>query len=73
MSSVNCFCLQADGTRYLLLLCQWGAYVIDRSYRIRRVQLRAPTVGKPHMHKQFGWGPHALSSRNTGITSKRCW
>jgi len=45
---------KADGTRYLLLLCQWGAYVIDRSYRIRRVQLRAPTVGKPHMHKQFG-------------------
>ncbi len=49
--------LQADGTRYLLLLCQWGGYVIDRSYRIRRVQLRAPATAAPHHHKLFGCGP----------------
>lgn len=49
--------LQADGTRYLLLLCQWGGYVIDRSYRIRRVQLRAPATSAPHPHKLFGCGP----------------
>lgn len=34
---------KADGTRYMLLLCHWGCYIIDRSFRIRRVQMRCPT------------------------------
>ena len=30
---------KADGTRYMLLLCTWGAYLIDRAYSVRRVQV----------------------------------
>lgn len=26
----------------MLLLCKWGVYVIDRSFRVRRVQMRCP-------------------------------
>jgi mRNA capping enzyme, catalytic domain len=36
---------KADGTRYMLLLCKWGVYVIDRSFRIRRVQMRCIVPG----------------------------
>ena len=32
---------KADGTRYMLLLCRWGAYLLDRSFAVRRVQVRA--------------------------------
>ena len=32
--------VQADGTRYLLLACKWGTYLMDRSFRVRRVQMR---------------------------------
>ena len=32
---------KADGTRYLLLLCRWGAYLLDRSFSVRRVQVPA--------------------------------
>ena len=32
---------KADGTRHLLLLCRWGAYLLDRSFAVRRVQARA--------------------------------
>ncbi|KAK9842283.1 hypothetical protein WJX81_004542 [Elliptochloris bilobata] len=41
---------KADGTRYMLLLCHWGVYIIDRSFQIRRVQMRFPgrsAKGKP--------------------------
>lgn len=31
---------KADGTRYMLLLCQWAVYLIDRSFAVRRVQVR---------------------------------
>jgi mRNA-capping enzyme len=31
---------KADGTRYMLLLCSWGTYLIDRAYSVRRVQVR---------------------------------
>ncbi|EIE27392.1 hypothetical protein COCSUDRAFT_34803 [Coccomyxa subellipsoidea C-169] len=39
---------KADGTRYMLLLCKWGVYLIDRSFNVRRVQMRFPVqlVGK---------------------------
>lgn len=36
---------KADGTRYMLLLCKWGVYVIDRSFRVRRVQMRCRVPG----------------------------
>lgn len=53
---------KADGTRYMLLLTQWGTYLIDRKFAVRRVQMRFRTpapeqprpgekpspVGKPH-------------------------
>ncbi len=32
---------KADGTRYMLLLCKWGVYLIDRSFNVRRVQVSA--------------------------------
>ena len=34
------FMLQADGTRYLLLICRWGCYFMDRAFKVRRMQLR---------------------------------
>ena len=33
---------KADGTRYLMVLCEWGTYLIDRSFSVRRVQMRFP-------------------------------
>lgn len=33
---------KADGTRYMLLILQYGTYIIDRSFRIRRLQMRFP-------------------------------
>ena len=30
---------KADGTRYMLLLCKWGTYLIDRSFSVRRIQV----------------------------------
>lgn len=33
---------KADGTRYMLLLCPDGAYLVDRSFKFRRVQMRFP-------------------------------
>lgn len=33
---------KADGTRYLLLAMCWGCYLIDRSFTVRRVNLRFP-------------------------------
>ena len=38
---------KADGTRYLLLLCMWGAYLVDRSFHVRRVQMRFPKSTSP--------------------------
>lgn len=32
--------MQADGTRYLMLACKWGVYLMDRTFRVRRVQMR---------------------------------
>lgn len=30
---------KADGTRYMLLLCKWGTYLLDRSFAVRRLQV----------------------------------
>lgn len=37
---------KADGTRYMLLLSKWGVYLIDRAFRVRRLQMRFPTPSK---------------------------
>ncbi|BDA47945.1 mRNA-capping enzyme [Coccomyxa sp. Obi] len=44
---------KADGTRYMMLLCRWGVYLIDRAFNVRRVQMRFPAalVGKDGMLK----------------------
>jgi mRNA capping enzyme, catalytic domain len=34
---------KADGTRYMMLLALGGVYLIDRAFRVRRVQMRFPT------------------------------
>jgi hypothetical protein len=31
---------KADGTRYMLLICKWSTYLLDRSFDVRRVQVR---------------------------------
>ena len=31
---------KADGTRYMLFVCKWGVYTIDRAFRVRRTQMR---------------------------------
>ena len=31
---------KADGTRYMLFICKWGVYTIDRAFRVRRTQMR---------------------------------
>ena len=31
---------KADGTRYMLFICSWGVYTIDRAFRVRRTQMR---------------------------------
>ena len=31
---------KADGTRYMLLIQRWGTYLVDRSFKVRRVQVR---------------------------------
>lgn len=33
---------KADGTRYMMLLCRWGVYLIDRAFNVRRVQVMLP-------------------------------
>ena len=42
--------MQADGTRYLLLACEWGAYLMDRTFRVRRVQMRFPHADMKTRH-----------------------
>jgi hypothetical protein len=44
---------KADGTRYMLLLTPWGVYMVDRAFRITRVQMRFPT--NPPKEKQQAW------------------
>ena len=41
---------KADGTRYMMLLCRWGVYLIDRAFNVRRVQVMLPrTSPSPHV------------------------
>jgi mRNA-capping enzyme len=35
---------KADGTRYMLLILREGAYLIDRNFVFRRVQVRFPVA-----------------------------
>lgn len=35
---------KADGTRYMLYIRPLGTYLIDRSFKVRRVQMRWPTA-----------------------------
>ena len=74
---------KADGTRYLLLLCRWGVYLLDRSFAVRRVQVPArcppPRLTRPLVAQNWptldasksvsGW-PVACPSI-TGVTTER--
>ena len=44
---------KADGTRYLLLLCMWGTYLVDRSFHVRRVQMRYPLNTEKGHHRSL--------------------
>lgn len=41
---------KADGTRYLLLAMRWGCFLIDRSFAVRRVELRFPRKDGKSLH-----------------------
>lgn len=36
---------KADGTRYMVLICSDGVFLIDRNFRFRRIQMRFPLRG----------------------------
>lgn len=42
---------KADGTRYMLLLSPDGCYLIDRSFKFRRVQMRFPCKNMNEFHQ----------------------
>lgn len=42
---------KADGTRYMLLLLPDGAYLVDRSFKFRRVQMRFPCKNMTELHQ----------------------
>ncbi|KMS97069.1 hypothetical protein BVRB_7g179300 [Beta vulgaris subsp. vulgaris] len=42
---------KADGTRYMLLLCPDGAYLVDRNFKFRRVQMRFPCKNMTELHQ----------------------
>ena len=44
---------KADGTRYMLFLCKWGVYTIDRAFRVRRTQMR---FINPSSSRRYGLG-----------------
>ncbi|GJP59202.1 hypothetical protein CLOP_g9484 [Closterium sp. NIES-67] len=49
---------KADGTRYMMLICPDGCYLIDRNFRFRRVQMRFP-MRKYLQHKPADdWDVH---------------
>ncbi|CAI5459891.1 unnamed protein product [Closterium sp. Yama58-4] len=49
---------KADGTRYMMLICPDGCYLIDRNFRFRRVQMRFP-ARKHLQHKPVDdWDVH---------------
>ncbi|XP_074312021.1 uncharacterized protein LOC141647644 isoform X2 [Silene latifolia] len=41
---------KADGTRYMLLLSADGCYLVDRSFKFRRVQMRFPCKNRNECH-----------------------
>ncbi|CAO2824136.1 unnamed protein product [Amaranthus hypochondriacus] len=41
---------KADGTRYMMLLCRDGAYLVDRCFNFRRVQMKFPRKNMTELH-----------------------
>ena len=62
---------KADGTRYLLLVCIWGCYLVDRAFRVRRVQMRFPrsTDGPLGGAKRCAAGAQSLSLCTTAAAA----
>jgi hypothetical protein len=54
---------KADGTRYMLLLCRYGTYLVDRKFAVTRVQMRWPTprVSGQHLKGPVGPSHHLVS------------
>ncbi|KAF5841083.1 hypothetical protein DUNSADRAFT_14482 [Dunaliella salina] len=44
---------KADGTRYLLLILNQGCYLINREFKVVRLQMRFPTPQKPSKAKVY--------------------
>lgn len=59
---------KADGTRYLMLLTNWGVYLIDRSCDVRRVQVRPDTLAKPHLLQPALMCCMLVQTNNVGFT-----
>lgn len=49
---------KADGTRYMLYLSPMGTYLVDRSFSVRRVQMRWPTAAPHSPHQYDPTKPH---------------
>eukprot|EP00271_Cylindrocystis_brebissonii_P018745 TRINITY_DN5443_c1_g1_i1.p1 TRINITY_DN5443_c1_g1~~TRINITY_DN5443_c1_g1_i1.p1 ORF type:complete len:787 (-),score=173.00 TRINITY_DN5443_c1_g1_i1:153-2513(-) len=50
---------KADGMRYMLLLMADGAYLIDRNFRFRRIQMRFPIKVQDNSYK---WNPMQMDA-----------
>ena len=48
---------KADGTRYMLYIGPLGTYLVDRSFKVRRVQMRWPTTDP---RSPLRYSPHVL-------------
>lgn len=59
---------KADGTRYMLLLCRNGTYLVDRKFAVTRVQMRWPTPRASGQQLKGPVGPahHLVSAGGTG-------
>ena len=53
---------KADGTRYMLLLCRWGVYLIDRTFSVRRVQVQATAMPHRFVQKTASMDPPRITS-----------
>ena len=51
---------KADGTRYMLYITTMGTYLIDRSFNVRRVQMRWPTAAPSGVHGRPLYNPVVL-------------
>ena len=60
---------KADGTRYMMLLCRDGCYVIDRNFKFRRLQMRFPLRASGSEVLDIGCSSIVLSALKSQTTA----